>query len=85
MRVAPPIHGDPGERVVVDEHGPEVGELTGLDTGVLGEEMARDQKVDDGVAKELEPPIAVGQLLVRRVRAVCQGLPHEGSLSEIQR
>ena len=84
VRVEPPLHGDPGERVVVDERGPEVGEVSGLDAAVvLGEEVARDEEVDDGVAQELQPLVAVGQLLVRGVGAVREGLPQKGPLPEI--
>ena len=58
--------------------------MSGLDAAVvLGEEVARDEEVDDGVAQELQPLVAVGQLLVRGVGAVREGLPQKGSLPEI--
>ena len=45
--------------------------------------MARDEEVDDGVAQELQALVAVGQLLVRGVGAVREGLPQKGPLPEI--
>ena len=38
----PRLHGDPRERVVVDQRRPEVGEAAGLDAGMLGKEVTGD-------------------------------------------
>ena len=55
------LDGKRGEDGVVDQGGPEVGERARGVTPRVLVEVPRDHVVEDGVAEELEPLVAVGE------------------------
>ena len=54
------LDGERGEDGVVDEGGPEVGERARRVAPRVLVEVSRHHVVEDGVAEELEPLVAVG-------------------------
>ena len=75
------LHGQRGEDGVVDQGGSEVGQRARrVAPGVLVE-LPGDHVVEDGVAEELEPPVAVGEP-VGVVRGVGEGLQQVGAVAE---
>ena len=75
------LDGQRGEDGVVDEGGPEVGQRARRVAPWVLVEVSGDHVVEDGVAEELEPLVAVGEP-VGVVRGVGEGLKQVGPVAE---
>lgn len=74
-------HAQTGERVVVDESGSQIGQLSLMHLGAALKDVGRHQHVEHGIAEELELLVASGHA-VRGKRRVGEGLQQKGSVLE---
>lgn len=70
------------ERVVIDQRGPQIRDVSGTQVAAGLVNVTGDQEVQDGVAQELQPLVAVGGA-VADVGRVRQRLQEVGAVAEV--